>query len=165
MRVITSDLSPQGIKKMRDALEQSAHVVNVQTELFVKELAELGIPVIDKRIMEATGDFNDSYNTRIELSRHGSVYRADLILEGADVVFIEFGTGVYYNDHLHSSPHPKGEEFGYTIGDYGYGQGANESWLTPEGVVTHGIEASMPIYSAYLHIIDRFIEIARETFI
>ena len=165
MRVITSDLSPQGIKKMRDALAQSAHVVNVQAELFVKELAELGIPVIDKRIMEAAGDFDHNYDTRVELSRHGNVYRADLILGGSDVIFIEFGAGVYYNEHLHSSPHPKGEELGYTIGDYGLGQGAGESWVTPEGIVTHGTEASMPIYSAYTYIMEKFLSIARETFI
>lgn len=39
------------------------------------------------------------------------------------MLFIEFGAGIHYNGSAGSSPHPKGNEFGYTIGSYGKGLG------------------------------------------
>lgn len=83
-------------------------------------------------------------------------------------MFIEFGAGIHYNGAAGSSPHPKGEEFGYTIGSYGQGKGKNESWVyyadSGEWVRSYGTEATMPMYKASVEIIQNIRKIAKEVF-
>ena len=89
-------------------------------------------------------------------------------MESTDILFLEFGAGIHYNGPAGSSPHPKGTEFGYTIGSYGEGHGKQDSWVyqapTGEWVRSHGTEATMPVYNASLEIIRQIETIAREVF-
>ena len=74
-----------------------------------------------------------------------------VLATGKDVIFIEFGAGVYFNGSVGSSPHPKGYEFGFTIGSYGKGRGGRETWAYyNDGKVqwTHGTKATMPVFKA-----------------
>lgn len=74
-----------------------------------------------------------------------------VLATGKDVIFIEFGAGVYFNGSVGSSPHPKGHEFGFTIGSYGKGKGSRETWAYyTDGKVqwTHGTKATMPVFKA-----------------
>ena len=137
-------------------------------ELFVRRLAELGIPVIDSNIAAAQGDSDKGHNTYIKINSFGSYSQAELICEGKDLLFIEFGAGVHYNGHLGSSPHPKGNELGYTIGSYGKGQGKNDFWFyyadSGEAVMSHGTKSTMPVYKAGIEIRRQVLKIAREVF-
>ena len=66
-----------------------------------------------------------SHVTRIDTgatvsSIHG--YRkgnTGVIVAGGNAVWLEFGTGVYYNGNPNGSPHPIGAELGMIIGEYG----------------------------------------------
>ena len=83
-------------------------------------------------------------------------------------MFIEFGSGTSYNGAVGSSPHPKGEEFGYTIGSYGKGYGARKVWgyyaESGELVLTRGVKATMPVYEADKEIIKSVTKVARKVF-
>lgn len=90
-----------------------------------------------------------------------------VIARGEDAVWVEFGAGVHYNGSAGTSPHPKGSELGFTIGDYGKGMGKKDVWgFYEDGELrlTHGTPAIMPMYNAVKTVCDEIAEIAREVF-
>lgn len=91
-----------------------------------------------------------------------------VIASGEDAVWIEFGAGVYYNGPVGSSPHPNGTRLGLTIGSYGKGNGAKETWgyygEDGELRLTKGTRATMPMYNAMTKVCGEISKIAAEVF-
>ncbi len=92
-----------------------------------------------------------------------------IIASGSDAVFIEFGAGVYHNGAAGSSPHPKGAENGFLIGEYGKGMGKRNTWALPGStkdnpILTHGTPAAMPMYRGLQTALDSIAELAQEVF-
>ena len=86
---------------------------------------------------------------------------------GEDAVFVEFGAGVSRNGGVGSSPHPRGEELGFTIGSYGKGLGAKPVWgFTKDGAhhITRGTPARMPMYRGMEDALSTIYDLAREVF-
>ena len=105
----------------------------------------------------------------VTFSHNGNI--SVVVAEGEDAVWCEFGSGVYHNGSVGSSPHPKGNELGFTIGSYGKGYGKQQAWgyyTDPESktglVITRGTPASMPMYNAAQEVLRKSVEIAREVF-
>lgn len=165
---IQCTLNTKSLREAINELEKYADSLMKKNDLFVKRLAEIGIPVVDEQIASAHGDSDKTHYTYIKLQNFQSHSRATLIAEGQDLLFIEFGAGVHYNGAAGTSPHPKGEELGYTIGSYGKGQGKNQYWYyVDETGVKHrsyGTQATFPMYSAWMEMKSRMIEIAKEVF-
>ena len=165
---ISVSLSQKSIQDAIKEIEAYKRQFIDRNELFVRRLAELGIPVIDQNITAAQGDSDKNHNTYIKINSFGSYSEAKLVVEGKNLLFIEFGAGVHYNGSAGTSPHPKGEEFGYTIGSYGKGQGSKDFWFyyadTGEAVMSHGTEATMPVFRASQEIIQNIRRIAKEVF-
>lgn len=165
---ISISLSQKSIQNAINEVRKYQREFIDKNEVFVRRLAELGIPVIDQNIAAAQGDSDKNHNTYIKINSFGSYSEAKLVVEGKSILFIEFGAGIRYNGSAGTSPHPKGEEFGYTIGSYGKGQGKNDFWFyyadTGEAVMSHGTEATMPLYRASQEIIQNIRRIAREVF-
>lgn len=161
-------LNSASIQNAIKQLEDYKKSLRNKNELFVQRLTELGIPIIDSNIAMAQGDSDKNHNTYIKINSYGDYAQATLVCEGADLLFIEFGAGVHYNGSAGSSPHPKGEEFGYAIGSYGKGQGKNDSWVymadSGEWVRSYGTQATMPMYKASVEIIQNIRRIAKEVF-
>lgn len=165
---IRISLSEKSIRNAINEIEVYKRQFVERNEVFVRRLAGLGIPVIDQNIAAAQGDSDKSHNTYIKINSFGSYSEAKLVVEGKSILFIEFGAGIRYNGSSGTSPHPKGEEFGYTIGSYGKGQGSKDFWFyyadTGESVMSHGTEATMPVFRASQEIIQNIRRIAREVF-
>lgn len=165
---IRISLSEKSIRNSINEIEVYKRQFIERNEVFVRRLAELGIPVIDQNIAAAQGDSDKSHNTYIKINSFGSYSEAKLVVEGKSILFIEFGAGIRYNGSSGTSPHPKGEELGYTIGSYGKGQGSKDFWFyyadTGESVMSHGTEATMPVFRASQEIIQNIRIIAREVF-
>lgn len=91
-----------------------------------------------------------------------------VVASGEDAVWVEFGAGVYHNGAAGSSPHPKGNELGFTIGSYGKGNGRKTTWgyLDDDGELhlTHGTPATMPMYRAMETVSEEVYLIAKEVF-
>lgn len=92
-----------------------------------------------------------------------------VIASGEEAVFIEFGAGVYYNGGAGTSPHPKGEENGFLIGEYGKGQGKKNVWALPGSsheypILTHGTPAAMPMYHGVQEVLTILVDLAKEVF-
>lgn len=102
----------------------------------------------------------------VSVSERGSI--SVIVAEGEDAVWCEFGSGVYHNGSVGSTPHPSGESLGFTIGSYGKGYGKRQVWgyydEDGELVLTRGTPATMPMYNAAQEIMRKSIEIAREVF-
>lgn len=165
---IRISLSEKSIQNAINEVRKYQRELISKNEVFVRRLAELGIPVIDQNIAVAQGDSDKNHNTYIKINSFGSYSEAKLVVEGVDLLFIEFGAGIYYNGSAGTSLHPKGEEFGYTIGSYGKGKGKNDFWFyyadTGEAVMSRGTESTMPVYKASVEIIQNIRRIAREVF-
>lgn len=91
-----------------------------------------------------------------------------IVADGADAVWCEFGAGVYHNGAAGSSPHPVGNDLGFTIGSYGKGYGKKSAWgyydETGALIITRGTRASMPLYNAAQAVARKALDIAREVF-
>lgn len=165
-RVFTADLSVSGIDGLIKQLQDYERDLKDRNKLFVERLAEVGIPVIDSKIAEAQGDSDKTHSTEISVVSSGDTTQATLTLSGRDVLFIEFPTGIYYNNAVH---HPKAAEFGYGVGTYGKGQGLTPGYWWYKGDdgkyhFSRGTECTMPMYSASLEIIRQIEAVAREVF-
>ena len=162
------ELSKSGINKTIEMLEKYKEHIQNRNEVFVRRLAEIGIPVVDEQIALSYGDSNKYHQTEVVVNRFQDHVEARLVVYGEDLLFMEFGAGVTYNGAAGASPHPKGEEFGYTIGSYGKGHGKDEYWYyTDETGVSHrsyGTQATFPVYLAGQEMIQNIRKIAREVF-
>lgn len=165
---ISISLSQKSIQNAINEVRKYQRELIDKNEVFVRRLAELGIPIIDQNIADAEGDSDKNHNTYIKINSFGSYSEAKLVVDGKDLLFIEFGSGIHYNGSAGTSPHPKGEEFGYTIGSYGKGQGSKDFWFyyadTGEAVMSHGTESTMPVYKASVEIVQNIRRIAKEVF-
>jgi len=167
-KTIKVNLSQKSIHDAIKQLRQYQNSLKSKNELFVRRLSELGIPVIDQNISLSQGDSDKNHSTYIKNNSFGDYSQATLVCEGAGLLFIEFGSGIHYNTPAGTSPHPKGQDFGYTIGSYGKGNGKNDSWVyyadSGEWVRSYGTEATMPVYKASVEIMQNIRKIAKEVF-
>lgn len=175
---INISLSGKSVNEAIRQLQQYKNWLIKKTSLLVKELAEVGIPVIDENMAKANYTYDEngvrsgsdtSHRTYVEMSGSQSgTATAKLIVEGKELLFIEFGAGVYYNGEAGNSPHPKGVVNGMIIGSYGEGHGVQKVWGYYDDdenlVLTHGVEAQMPVYKADMEIIQKYVEVARRVF-
>lgn len=167
-KTIKMELSHKSIQDTIKQLRAYQKTLVSKNEEFVRRLTELGIPVIDQNIATTRGDSDKSHNTYVKINSFGDYTQATLVCEGKSLAFIEFGAGISYNTPAGTSPHPKGQDFGYTIGSYGQGNGKNESWVyyadSGEWVRSYGTEATMPVYKASVKIMQNIRRIAKEVF-
>lgn len=177
-KVIKMTLSEKSIQSAIKEIRKYQQKFQTKLETFTEELAKVGIPVVHSNMEKAAftvdskgitsgADTSHTVDTvRVDTS-DGKV-QVNLVASGKDILFIEFGAGVYYNGAKGSSPHPKGQEFGFLIGSYGLGHGAQKVWgyYDESGalVLTHGVAATMPVYRAYLEIIQQYVAIAKRVF-
>lgn len=165
-RVLKTDLSVSGLERIIKELEDYKQSLNDKITLLVEKLADIGIPVIETKIAQAQGDSDKSHSTEINVVSTPESTRATLVLKGEDILFIEFPTGIYYNNGVN---HPKAAEFGYGVGTYGKGRGLNPGywWYKSDDGKAHfsiGTECTMPMYSASLEIIRNIELVVNEVF-
>ncbi len=170
-------LSQSSIKALQKSLEEYQDRINRKLEEVVREVARVGLEVVEREISKASFTYDEKgiesgsdteHNSEIKVTSLRGYAHADLILSGREIAFIEFGSGVYYNGSVGSSPHPKGEEFGFLIGSYGQGHGAQKVWgyYNDSGdlVLTHGTRATMPMYNAFLKMYEEAPKIVKTVF-
>lgn len=174
---LKANLSVSSLNALKKQLLDYKAELSNKCDRFVRELAEVGIPVIESKVAEAGFTYDDKgiqsgsdteHNTYVKVDSLIGMSKATLVLEGSEILFIEFGSGVSYNGSVGSSPHPKGQENGFLIGTYGMGHGSQKVWGyyadTGELVLTHGTKATMPMYEASLKIREEVVRIAKDVF-
>lgn len=169
---ISFGLSAREINRAIKELEQYKKEILDKTELLCKKVAErieslaasgFAGAIVDDLTKDSGGVRYAQVATSID--ERGNVLV--VVAQGEDAIWVEFGTGVYYNGSAGNSPHPKGSELGFTIGDYGKGMGKKNTWgFYEDGELrlTHGTPAVMPMYNAAKIVCDEIADIAREVF-
>ena len=173
----TYKLSIEDIENLKnDLLNYKNNIIN-RLPKFIDELTKAGFEVIEEKMAEAHVTYDEkgvksgadtSHTKYVNLKYTKTSVTATLVVEGKELLFIEFGAGVRYNKNLGSSPHDKGKEFGFLIGSYGKGYGARQAWgyYDESGnlIITRGVKATMPVYSVVDKTQKTYIEIARKVF-
>lgn len=169
-KVLKAELSASSIDNLIQDINNYQKELNNKCETFIKRLSAVGIDVINARITSARGDSDKAHTTRLVMDFNGAITTGYVTLTGKDVLFIEFGAGIYYNN---GNAHPKAAEFGYGVGTYpsvGHGnQAINPGywWYKDDSGQKHfsvGTEATMPMYAASIEMIKSIHTIAREVF-
>ena len=134
----------------------------------IKTLASIGFnsAIVDDVIQ---GGSSRRASVQVSVSDKGTI--SVVVADGEDAVWCEFGSGVYHNGSVGSSPNPYGKDLGFTIGSYGKGYGKGQVWgyyTDPDSktglVLTHGTPASMPMYNAAQEVLRKSVAIAKEVF-
>lgn len=168
MKSIRLSFSQESINNAIKEVERYKRSLANKNEEFVRRLAYLGIDVAQVAIIHTQGDMSEQVLFETKVNSFGTFEKATIKMSGKEVLFIEFGAGVHYNGAAGSSPHPKGNDFGYVIGSYGYGLGKKDYWYyvdeTGARLRSYGTKASMPMYKASLEIMKEIQRIAKEVY-
>nr|DAO27652.1 MAG TPA: hypothetical protein [Caudoviricetes sp.] len=172
-RIIRGNLSSKGIQSIIDQLQDYKQDLHLKAELLCKRLADAGLTVAQAKVGESP--LGKTISLRIDMEPSKAGCKAMLIASGqtksndygtvSTLLLVEFGAGVFYNP----SDNPKAGEMGYGIGtfpgqihafeDGWYYWGEDEKWH-----YTHGVKATMPMYSASVAIREQVASIAKEVF-
>ena len=173
-KTIKFGLTPREIQSAIDAVELYSENFQKKVDTYRKRIAEeiavYASAYFDNAVMDDVINGTPRRpNVKVDWSDDGKI--AVVVANGEDAVWCEFGAGVYHNGSVGSSPHPKGNDLGFTIGSYGKGHGKQSVWgyySDPDSksglVLTHGTPASMPMYNAAQEVLRKSVEIAKEVF-
>ena len=161
---IRVELSPSGVKKAQEELQQYRATLEQRLHTFARRLAEEGLQVARIRFQNAQYAGDNDVTVTVEESGNAVL----LVARGQSVAFIEFGTGVAYPEH------PSGL---FAHGTYGQGKGSNEKGWVYKGKPgtgsepvggksdvfrTKGNPPAMAMWEARLQMIARIEQVWRE---
>ena len=174
---IKEDLSVKGIESVKKKLIQYRDVeLPRKCKEFVTRLLQSGVSVSRAKIDESPLGKYVTVTTDISADKTGC--KGILLAKGAVkeqegyesfsvLLAIEFGAGVHYKP----TPNPLiSSEFPYGVGTFpGQTHAYQDMWWywdesTQEWKPTHGVKATMPMYSADMDIIKNVTKVAKEVF-
>lgn len=88
-----------------------------------------------------------------------------ITISGEEVVFVEFGSGAYYNGTGGRNPLGDAVAFDTDIGSYGKGNGNKKYWFIAHNLISCGTPAYMPIYNAIEAIKPQIPTLVRQVFV
>ena len=174
-KVFKSDLSVKGIESLKSQLLQYKDSLPIKCENLVSRLLQSGVAVSQARISESPLGKYVTVTTNISADKIGC--KGILLAKGAVkeqegyapfsiLLAIEFGAGIHYNP----TPSPNADKFGLGVGTFpGQIHAYEDFWFywdenAQEWKPTHGVKATMPMYSADMEIIQNVAKIAKEVF-
>ncbi len=172
-KIIKIDLSEKGLAKAIKEIEQykndivqKTNTLRIRVAKYIADTAQSGFngAIVDDLLKGGV----KTAQVDVGITNQGNV--SVVVANGEDAIWVEFGAGVHHNGASGSSPHPNGNELGFTIGEYGKGMGKRDTWVYYEDgdksrkVYTHGTPATMPMYNAVKQVTDDIQAIAKEVF-
>ena len=168
-RVIEGTLSEEGLRSIARQIHNYREGINSANDRFVRRLAEEGFEVARASIQSSTHYDHDKDVGTLEIvsDESGKVSSCRLTFTGEQVLFIEFGAGIIYNE---GNENPWASQFGYGVGTYpgqvhalthkGWTYYGNDSKYHG----SKGTEATMPMYNASVDMKSKLIKIATEVY-
>lgn len=173
---ISEELSVKGIEAIKRQLLQYKDSFPIKCENLVSRLLQSGVAVSQSKISESplgkyvtvtTNISADKMGCKGILLAKGAVKKQEGYAPFSILLAIEFGAGVHYNP----TPNPLiSSEFPYGVGTFPNQIHAYQDlWFywdenTQEWKPTHGVKATMPMYSADMDIIQNVVKYAKEVF-
>ena len=175
-KVFKADLSVNGIEALKRQLLQYKDSLPIKCEKLVSRLLQSGIDVSQAMINESPLGKYVTVTTNISdnkmgckgiLLAKGAVKEQDGYAPFSILLAIEFGAGIHFNPE----PNPLiSSEFPYGVGTFpGQTHAYQDMWFywdenTQEWKPTHGVKATMPMYSADMEIIQNVVNEAKKVF-
>lgn len=175
-KVFKADLSVNGIEALKSQLLQYKDSLPIKCEKLVSRLLQSGVSVSQTKISESplgkyvtvtTNISTDNMGCKGILLAKGAVKEQEGYAPFSVLLAIEFGAGVHFNP----TPNPLiSSEFPYGVGTFpGQTHAYQDMWWywdenTQEWKPTHGVKATMPMYSADMEIIQNVVKYAKEVF-
>ena len=175
-KVFKADLSVKGVEALKRQLLQYKDSLPIKCEKLVSRLLQSGVEVSQARINESplgkyvtvtTDISSDKMGCKGILLAKGAVKEQEGYAPFSILLAIEFGAGVHFNP----TPNPLiSSEFPYGVGTFpGQTHAYQDMWFywdenTQEWKPTHGVKATMPMYSADMEIIQNVVKYAKEVF-
>ena len=174
-KVFKADLSVNGIEAIKSQLLQYRNSLPIKCETLVSRLLQSGVAVSQTKISESplgkyvtvtTNISADKMGCKGILLAKGEVKEQEGYAPFSILLAIEFGAGIHYNP----TPNPNADKFGLGVGTYPRQIHAFEDlWFywdedAQEWKPTHGVKATMPMYSADMEIIQNVVKVAKEVF-
>ena len=169
-KTISAELSVSGINRIINELHEYRVNINKANERFVQRLMEEGFEIATASIYESLPTIDRDKpigNLEIISDERGEITSCALQFTGEQVLFIEFGAGIRYNE---GNNNPLASQFGYGVGTYpqqthafdrkGWNYYGNDNHFHH----SYGTKATMPMYNASQEIRKRLIEIAKEVY-
>ena len=171
-KVIEIDLSVAGINRLQKELKDYDKWLKSKIDELCKRLAEYGVERAEVYFGYALYDGINDVTVEPAKKRGENCYVVKA--KGSTVLFIEFGSGVYYPDS-----HPEGSANGMIHGTYGRGLGKNNYWFytgqpgnaggelahgKTNTTITHGNPANMSLYFARKDVEAEIGRIVKEVF-
>lgn len=153
MKSISFELSTSSIDRAIKELKKYQESLNERIEEFVRVLANDGVVVARAQLGTLEGDSSDA-SLGVQVNADGDIVKAVIFLQGKDVLFVEFGSGIYYNN---GNAHPMAAELGYGVGTYPSEHPPNRAinpgywWYKDQGGnlrLSLGTKGVRPIYEA-----------------
>lgn len=172
---LKANLSVSSLNALKKQLLDYKSELNNKCETFVKRLLESGIEVANAKVGESplgkyvtltTNISADKMGCKGILLAKGAVKESEGYAPFSILLAIEFGAGIHYNP----APNPKADEFGLGVGTFpGQIHAYQDTWFywdeqSQEWRPTHGVKATMPMYSADVEIIKNVSKIAKDVF-
>ena len=175
-KVFKADLSVIGLNDLKRQLLQYKDSLPIKCEKLVSRLLQSGVSVSQTKINESPLGKYVTVTTNISADKIGC--KGILLAKGAVkeqegyepfsiLLVIEFGAGIHFN----KKPNPIiSSEFPYGVGTFpGQTHAYQDLWFywdenTQEWKPTHGVKATMPMYSADMEIIQNVVKFAKEVF-
>ena len=174
-KVFKSDLSVSGLNELKRQLLQYKDDLPTKCEKLVSGLLESGLSVANARVGESPLGKYVTVTTNISADKMGC--KGILLAKGAVkeqegyapfsiLLAVEFGAGIHYNP----TPNPNADKFGLGVGTFpGQVHAFEDMWFywdekSQEWKPTHGVKATMPMYSADMEIVKNVTKIAKEVF-
>lgn len=174
-KVFKSDLSVKGIESLKSQLLQYKDSLSIKCETLVSRLLQSGVAVSQTKISESplgkyvtvtTNISADKMGCKGILLAKGEVKEQEGYAPFSILLAIEFGAGIHYNP----TPNPNADKFGLGVGTFpGQIHAFEDLWFywdedAQEWKPTHGVKATMPMYSADMEIIQNVVKLAKEVF-
>lgn len=174
MRVSITQTGNADVKSLVNRLKDLQNIEDKADSTLSKAVDEskrLAIDIFAQAVGDTLETNLDGYShidqmPSVDVSKIEHGYRVEAT--GEDVLFLEFGTGIYYNGSgMYPEAKPTDSDF-KGIGEYGKNKGRGNAWgfygeygNRATLIITHGNRAYMPMYKAKKHINDEMHKIFR----
>lgn len=175
-KVFKTDLSISGLNALKKQLIQYRDELPIKCKQLVSMLLKSGVEVAETNISKSPLGKYVTVSTNISADKmgcngillaKGQVKEQDGYEPFSILLAIEFGAGIHYNP----TPNPLiSSEFPYGVGTFpGQTHAYEDTWFywdenSQEWKPTHGVKATMPMYSADMEIIQNVVKFAKEVF-
>lgn len=175
MKKFKTDLSISGIKALQKQLADYRDGLPKKCKELTERLKDIGINVIESRVGQSP--LGKYVIVKTDISEEEAGYKAILIATGAvkesegyapfnTLLAIEFGAGIHYN----KEENPKAPELGFGVGTFpGQIHAFEDGWYywddkAQKWRYTHGVKATMPMYSASVEMAENVVKLAKDIF-